>query len=256
MKNTAEHSFPTELEKAKGLEVARMVESIFKQVPLEVAAHLVDSNVVLTLAGLKGQTEFFIDIPNAADDVKIKAAMNGVGQKLNAFNSDIYADTEGRIFNAASDQRRTWPVSIYNLQALEGATANTKLKGIPIFKKSSGMNGLKQWAENAYGNFDSDDLDSEIVVGVIKGYPDQAIVDFIDYLKTNRKKKVVDSKIPYTGFYSEAQPNYDFYPEHINDPGIAKNIAQSGEILKAFYESPWHKQVASKLSFKKTPRYE
>lgn len=77
----------------------------------------------------------------------------------------------------------------------------------------------------------------ELVTGIIKGYPDTAIRDFADYTKNNRQREdIVMSHIPHTGNRDEAQPNYNFYPEHEYNSDIQENIKTAGETLQNFYE--------------------
>jgi len=56
LKNSEAVEIQNYKETLTGQEVADLVEKVFSQVPSELRQHLVDSNVVLTLAGLKGET--------------------------------------------------------------------------------------------------------------------------------------------------------------------------------------------------------
>ncbi len=238
-----------------GKEVAALVEPLFEKVDINTGCHLVDSNVVLTLAGLKPQTEFFIDADNTTEEA-IKEEI----EALNSFAGDkgIQFFTVGKIHKNPHNPKRApfQMVSVENLAGYERISKTTTIPGIAPFDKSVGWDGFPQWwsgvVEGARRYCQGDEvIMEELLTGFQKGYPEQAALDFGDYLKTGKVKKLVESHIPHTGIYNEAEPNYDFYPEHANDPNIIVNIEQSGKILEDFYKSGWHTSVEEKLSFHK-----
>lgn len=238
-------------ERMKGEQVASMVKEVFDKFPFEVTQHLVDSNVVLTLAGMKGQTEFFIDVPDESQDERIIQGINELSQKLQSIDSNIIMRLEREPFPAASDGVRTMMVNVLNLSTLEEWIQKTKLCDLPKFDKSQGFAGFDKWREDVVEKFGEDSDEQEMGVGVRKGYPDQAILDFIDWYNTGREKVKEDAKILNTGLYDEAQPIYSYYAEHANDPEIVDNENRSSEILAGFYQSQWHKEIAPRLEFKK-----
>lgn len=239
-------------ERLRGEQVANLVKQVFEKYPFEITQYLVDSNVVLTLAGLKGQTEFFIDIPDTVKDEIVMKGIKDLGAELQNINPDLIMQLTGEP-SVASDNSRSMMVNVLNLAAVEEWVSKTKLLDLPHFDKSEGLMGFEKWREEVVKKFGGDSDKEQMVIGVIKGYPDQAITDFIDWLKSGSKKKIQDVDIPHTGTYKEAGPIYSFYPEHANDPEIVSNAKQSSEVLAGFYESQWHKDVADNLSFKKGP---
>lgn len=238
-------------ERLKGEQVAKLVEKVFEKYPFDITQHLVDSNVVLTLAGMKGQTEFFIDVPDEAKDEMLKKGIKDLSAELQALDPNLMMRLEREPFEAASDKMRTMMVNVLNLATLDEWITKTKLCEFPSFDKSQGFAGYDKWREAIIEKFGEESDEEEMGVGVRKGYPDQAIIDFIDWYNTGREKEKDDANILLTGIYEEAEPIYSYYPEHVDDPEIVDNVHKSSEVLAGFYESQWHKEVAPRFDFKK-----
>lgn len=241
-----------------GAEVAELVESIFDELPIEIAQNLVDSNVVLTMAGLKPQTEFFVVVEDDESLENVKIGIERLNELLKVKNPGIRFRLDGDPFISPTDKKRTQMVDVQNLLGFEHMSKTSKLPFVIPYDRISGWEGHKNWVEKVLkkireieiGNnkdYDREQLDT-LGTGFMKGYPDQAILDYDDWLRTGRTKKTISSKIPHVGLYSEAQPNYHFYPEHLRNPDISENINAAGNILGEFYESEWHKNNESKLT--------
>ena len=241
-----------------GGKVVEIVSNNFDELPVKLRNHLVESNVVLTLAGLKPQSEFFIDIDTEEESKILANQINQLNAKFNETNPEISFLLVGDPFVSGSHKDPTpltQMISVKNLIGAERISKISKIPGMIPFEASSGWQGAEIWWHKVVANVEKLQRDNQlpqgehvsqnVLSGWMKGYPDQAILDFTDFDNTGRKKKLQDSNIPCVGIYREAQPNYDFYPEHANDPQIRENIEQAGRILKEFYESDWHRKIAS-----------
>src|SRR3989338_7091673 len=233
-----------------GGKVVEIVSNNFDELPVKLRNHLVESNVVLTLAGLKPQSEFFIDIDTEEESKILANQINQLNAKFNETNPEISFLLVGDPFVSGSHKDPkplTQMISVKNLIGAERISKISKIPGMIPFEASSGWQGAEIWWHKVVANVEKLQRDNQlpqgehvsqnVLSGWMKGYPDQAILDFTDFDNTGRKKKLQDSNIPCVGIYREAQPNYDFYPEHANDPQIRENIEQAGRILKEFYES-------------------
>jgi len=145
-------------------------------------------------------------------------------------------------------------VALENLSGIDRVSHQTKIPGIYPYDKNSGRKGYEEWLATLFKNLEAvqktgilpftDEQLTDIVGGFLKGYPDIAIYDATEWYATDRTKPMQDSQIPGTKLYDEAEPNYDFYPEHAEDPNILNDIKNAGKILEQFYKSEWHKRVS------------
>lgn len=242
-------------ESLSGEKVAEIVGTFFEKFSPELREHFVDSNVVLGLSGLKPQTEFFV----RADDEQADETLKREIEALNAVMSESLPEVRFDISSEPSSPsgnvtRRTRMVSIYNLRGYERASRTTKIPGITPFEAKEGWEEWKKWRDAIREYFaafpeEEQKMQTSIRAGFEKGYPDIANYDFADWVKSG--KKYIDlqyAKIPFAGFYEEAQPVYNFRLEHAADPSIESNIREAGEILGAFYKSDFHKQVEPQLA--------
>ena len=131
-------------------------------------------------------------------------------------------------------------------------STKTHIGGITPLDSELGWSQLEEWKKSVFNNvskkFPKKDFREEVLAGLAKGYPDTAILDYADYISSGRKRDdLVSSKIPYTGTYQEAQPNYFFYPEHQGNTDIQENIQEADLILMSFYESDWHKRIKNTM---------
>ncbi|MDO8482116.1 MAG: hypothetical protein Q7S75_03480 [bacterium] len=245
-----------------GREVANIVESVFNKIPPVLSHELVDSNIVLTLAGIKPVTSFHCSANSSTDTEMLHGGILTLNSLLSKNYPNIRFHLIGQPFNKPSGKKeRIQMASVENLQGWERVSSTTKIPGIRAFDSRSGWDGLKRWHTGVVAHLERVNYERNIptaehvppgrivLEGLELGYPDQAIFDFLDYLEKSRKPSLQDSHIPYTGTYQEHQPNYDFYPEHANNPAIQRNIAECAAVLKDFYESDWHKKISPSLDF-------
>ncbi|MBL8030052.1 MAG: hypothetical protein JNN11_02290 [Candidatus Doudnabacteria bacterium] len=248
-------------ETLSGQEVADLFQKAYAELTLNIKEHLVDSNVILTTAGLKAQTEFFVDIKGEEDAAGVQVQVNKLNELFKILNPEIKFSMVKKSISPPRRGKRQM-VSIQSLLGAERVSKISKIPGVIPFDKSTGWDGFVKWRSSIAKNFGAlqetgtkpfvdDEAYTNVLAGLMKGYPDTAIYDFAEWFPTDRSKGMQDSEIPFTGLYSEAEPNYDFYPEHANNPDIKENIQQAGKILQQFYESDWHKQITQELQHHK-----
>lgn len=237
-----------------GERVAGFVERVFSALSPELREHLVDSNVVLTLAGLKPQTEFFVTLENEECRKKIEDEVEGLNASLEAHFPEVKFHLAGEPRVKPRTQEVYQMISVENLHGYERATVSTKIPDIPPYDSKTGWEGLSKWRKTFFESFDKlpDDEKKERenqIIGIMKGYPDVAINDFMDWLRSGEKhlKGMDFAKIPFMGLYQEAEPAYEFKKEHADDPSIVANIKEAGDILRDFYRSEFHQRVAPSL---------
>ena len=240
-------------EPLSGLEVAELDAGLYEAVSPRLGSLLVESSIVLAMAGMKGNGE--------------SAARTGVaeGEKDDAFAEDIVRANEyfqrTAPFLRFSGNRKAsrhpqgfcyLGFGVTNLSGFERISRRTKLLSLSPFDASSGFDGLWEWREQVEVALEHAQRDGVIPPehllniyrdGIELGYPDQAIKDFADWYVTGRKKRLMESQISGVGTYREHEPDFDFYPEHANDPEIRACIERSERILKEFYESDWHQRI-------------
>jgi hypothetical protein len=257
-KTEAEKTEPIGPEILTGQEVADVVEKVFAKLSPEVACQLVDSNVVLTLAGMKPTTDFFIKVPTQTMVESVANEVSLLNNLIQAANKNLRVRTAGDPFISPTSKIQTQMVHMESLDGWENTTKKTKIPGVEPFNKQLGWEGYGKWYQKTWDNLEKSEREGKIIeaegmiAGLVHGYPDTAIYDFEDWYSKGREGEIEDSNIPFTGTYTEAQPNFDYYPEHADDPEIKNYIEQSGKILKEFYESEWHKKVEPSLGFHKS----
>lgn len=89
----------------------------------------------------------------------------------------------------------------------------------------------------------------DIRVGMLLGYPGQAIVSYVEAGAI--PDNLLSSDIAYFGSYDAAYVGYEFSRELEHNPSITRHQKLWSEILIAVYESPWHKNLKQEEKFKK-----
>lgn len=237
-----------------GQEVAELESKLFKVAPEYLQPHLLESNVVLVLAGFKPQSEFFISLKSKADLPKVKGGLEKLNRALEQQGTLARFEAIGQPFSPQhKPEELDAIISIESLVGYERMSHSTAIPGVPEFDSRAGWEEFEKWypgfvngVEQAQkqGKLPAEYDTAAVLSGLNKGYPDQAIYDFARWLASNKEPRLQESAIPYTGLYQEAEPNFDFFPEHADDPTIQSYIKQAGQLLKEFYESAWHQQIA------------
>jgi hypothetical protein len=225
-----------------GAETSRIIASLYDRIGPHCGSLFVEPNVVLTIAGARGHTEFFVEDPQPGDEDDLK----GLNEILEPLGMEIPSACE-------LPNSKMLCVSLENLRGYERVS---KLTRIPIFQPyeaSSGWSGWRAWHETVWKNSDRRGLSLDdhwnTIAGMTYGYPDRAIRDFNDWLASGRKIEVVFSDVPYAKTYRCAQPNFLYRPEHADDPSIRATLETWGAALRDFYDSPWHRAIAQDPEF-------
>jgi hypothetical protein len=235
-------------------ETATVISNLYQVAGLKIGSLLVDSNIVLTVAGARGQTEFFINQPNV-DDLETIEKLN---EQLLPLGMKIFKN--GEIDKRPRDGSEYQMVNLQNLKGFERVSKLTKIPGITPFDASTGWDGYEKWhwetfsrlkKMSAAGKLPFPETEVHHVIGGIdKGYPDQAIYDAVEWSgKYNRNSPIKETEIPYVSLYGGTEPNFLFHPDHADDPGIKQTVVQWGEILKNFYASAWHQKIKQDPQF-------
>lgn len=230
-----------------GQETANLAQELYNRVSPEFAKCLLHSNVILCLAGLKPHTEFFINLENAYSREKLDEDLENINNYLKSNNlpSIVYFKEQFE-----KDGKQIVMVYLDNFVGLERISKTSKIGGIKTFDSSQGFDGLMEWAKEtktalkeaeSRGEIDSAE---NIYAGLMRGYPDVALLDYATAYQNNQMDTLAEVPIRGVGIYKEAQPIYDVLPEHMDDPEVRTNVAQAEKILEEFYNSDWHKKLS------------
>ena len=241
--------------------VAEFVAPLYPRIGPELGAHLTDSNVVLTVAGLKGDTEFFVENISSRDDAsRIQGAAEEANRYFRERDVPLSLHVVGEPFQPQVG-RSCLMVGMDNHLGIELATKFSRFVGLPIYDKTTGETGLREWhqafvvwSREIASRYTTDtrtqmEIESNLLSGVVKGYPDIAVIGFTKLLLSGRKLELHDTRIIGTGTYKEAQPNFGYLPENVSDPALRHTIELSGIILSEFYASNWHRAIAQNEEF-------
>lgn len=232
-------------------ETTKLVSNIYKKLGAHIGSHLVEPNAVLTLGGLRGGGNIIVNNLTKKEKKKIKT-----------INKEL--KTQGIKFFVNKIQEGTLSdISIFNFKGLEYTTCRSKLPFIKCFNANKGFKGyinyFNQTEKRAIGYFKSKNkliekskLGSPInhlLIGIKLGYPDQALLDmYYSFIKENRTD-LISSKIAYSDYYKNPQPNFSFFKKHIDNTSITNTIKSWGNFLKAFYNTPWQKAISKNSEF-------
>lgn len=233
-------------------EIVALVSEMYSIAGPRIGAILVEANNILTFAGARGQTEFFIDNPTLEDTAAIAQLSVVMRPKGLFLEADDVMERPGRD-----------PFLMVNVQSLRGferVSRLTQIPGIHPFDLNRGLEGIDQWEKETMQSLEEEQLRGnipypktelqDILTGVTKGYPDQAIYDATEWWGVNdRTTPIADSDIAWVSKYGGAEPDFLFHPDHANDPSIRETIDKWGEILRTFYEHPWHQDLIKDPDF-------
>lgn len=201
--------------------------------------------MVLTLAGERGQTEYFRNDPQ---DIKKEADL------LNPL-----LQNQGIRLTARSSQKGHSMMNVDCLKGYEKVSENSHIPGIEPYDAASGFDGLDQWIRKTIngvrsafegGQIVAHDDPDHVFVGVVKGYPDKAVLGRTSIPDTYENKDLFHSvKIAHADQYDAALPNYTILAKDAEDPEITEHSQRWGKVLRQFYESDYHKQLAAKPEF-------
>ena len=261
------------IEQREGERVAELVEKLYQELPARFCSHLVESSVVLILAGQKGTGEYHLALPE--DKEKQREEFDALREWLERANGILEEEGHSEIKftgstesfdNAVYSIARGGEVllgGIINFKALERLTKGTQIPNIPEYDSATGMEGVNLWRRETQEalkqardrgelpNNLTDEALTDILHGVELGYPDRAILDFADWISQNEQdySRIVDSEPLFVNTYSGPLPTFAYYPEHAQDPGIQENLCKTEETLQGFYESAWHKNLENDAAF-------
>ncbi|MDQ7825156.1 MAG: DNA-binding protein [Candidatus Eremiobacteraeota bacterium] len=232
------YSSPSPPAPLSGRETSKIVAEIYNRLGPRLGSYFVEANIVLTLAGARGFTEFFVAYPRPGDDKVL--------QSLNT----MLAPRGLRIGKGIPLPGCS--CMMVGIESLHGFERISRLTGFSVytpFEASSGWEALKSWNAQVFKRAQEqglkiDDI-QDISSGIRYGYPDIAIKDFLEWRASSRKIPMVDSDIPFVKRYQCAEPNFSLKPEHRDDPDVKATVSLFGTILKDFYGSPWHRERES-----------
>jgi hypothetical protein len=232
-----------------GEETAAVYEAFYSIAGSKLGPLLIDTNVVLTMAGARGSTNLYT--PYSDPEIWHQAIL--LDQKLRPHGIAI---TPGRIPPNAPAQQQIIVLLIENLRGYAYVSERTRIPGASPFTTGAITAWVLQVAQDLvlahqYGQFSFPEsyLD-QLLDGLLEGYPDQAIVDMIDWRIKGKQAALIHAEIPYQQ-YSGCRHTFTFYPEHALDPSITQVITLWTAILTQFYTSPWFQALKNTVDFQR-----
>lgn len=234
-------------------QTVELVSMLYNELGPRIGCHLVEPNTLLALAGFRGQGNFLTHY--LTQEEKIRFAQINNQLKALGINFEVNDDVQDELVD----------IFVGNLKGLEYATGLSKLPFVKKFKADTGLMGYKDWFQHtnneakkyfqeqyAQSPFSQDSL-SHLMIGLVFGYPDQALLDLYNSREDYPAGK---SEIPFSNYYDNPEPNFSFLPEHKNDPGIVHIVNTWGNFLQTFYKSPWQQKLQNDSEFKRMRKLE
>ncbi|OHA01033.1 MAG: hypothetical protein A3C11_00975 [Candidatus Sungbacteria bacterium RIFCSPHIGHO2_02_FULL_49_12] len=223
---------------------------IYDSIGPEVGCVFVEANMVLTLADCRGQTETPIWNPDDIDRKEVEDLKKLSIEGVRSSSSEGKRPQFGPYIN----------LDVESLAGYEIATKNRKIPGILPFRAAEGWAGFDKWRKETLralefckenGSFPPYSNVAHLYHGIVKGYPDEAVLDADAYYGVLRKigKKSATSRIPLAKYYGGAQPLYTYLPKTEGSLDILEHERDWQKVLEEFYASEWHRQIAVTPAF-------
>ncbi|MBI2459754.1 MAG: hypothetical protein HYV53_04385 [Parcubacteria group bacterium] len=255
-KKAAEEYERLKLEPLSGIETTKLAAKFYEILGPELGCRLAESNIILLMSGMKG----YADMPWIKLDKEKMEKLEHANSQLENFGLEIICPKKLEGDSIISG------ITVVNFKGVERKSKITRIPGVPQYDSKLGKDGLIRWRKE----FDSSlkeaqktgkipkAVDLEILFeGIIFGYPDQAIIDFEKCLRTGRiHEDLIEadiiSSIPEAEKYQGAVPEFDYYPEHKDNPEIVEYISNAKNILNDFYQSDWFKELSQRKEFQES----
>lgn len=241
--------------------VAEIVQKIFESLPFEIGREFVQSNLILTMAGLKPTTEMYVMLNDHMTLERYARELQQLAPLLNSIDT-IIDKPIGPLIHA-SEQKPIAMVEMVSLRGVERTAKLSRFKGMPDFKSTEGLEGYQRWLgkvrqllreAQATGSIPKDYNIQYIYEGIGLGYPDQAIWDFTEALAKGDQSQLVYShqEIPDMRRHRGLLPTYAYFEKHAQDPNIVQNITTTKQFLMEFYASPAYQKIMVDKRWKTT----
>lgn len=238
-----------------GPRAAVVGEAIYRACGPRLGAALVQANVVLTLGGYRGQTEFGLVNPSPGDERLVPVA-DLVGRRYGVrFRTHPGRDYLDR------------PLIMVEVESLPGYAYGSAWRAMPGtmgFHERAGWAGLGSWQRKVYRGVQLARARGEIpalvdvghaFTGVIKGYPGVAILRYLEAVALEvDEETMIDSDLPLARAYECGEPNYDFPPDICDHPDILAHRQLWNDALLEFYTSEWHLAIRHDDAFREARR--
>ena len=233
-----------------------ILQTLSKIVGPATTAYFIAPNTVLTLSGARGIADgVFYSSDKTTRDMwrqEITAAMDALKTLVNVYS---YSVEEAK--NPSGDTYVTYAFLLR--EGLEYSLMNTQLLSVspdqllhqatPATLSQVIKDNLKQ--ESVAKPYSDQDR-SYIATGLMLGYPDKAIIGSIGqwwHQGDPFASRMIEADIRGAGYYRCPQPVYSYPRSLAADPDIMQHEALWSSILKDFYESDFHRNLAQNIEF-------
>jgi hypothetical protein len=210
------------------------VTDSFSSIPISESKQFLHSSALLVLAGFKPGT--FYSLPNT-NDQKTNEIINKLNSisfrrfKIFHFDSKFIVKRKG----CSHKERQIYMV---NLQALYNKVNSSTIKDIPKLK-STKFEDFINWYKNICEKFMGDKStwgnDGQTMLnGFIHGYPDRAILDYMEARKSNTTNNLVPAIIPRV-LHSETDiftANFYLFKESLANLDVKRYLERAGNLLE------------------------
>lgn len=205
----------------RGESLTRLVEGCYQRAGAKAGEIFLHANVLLTLADCRGETCVPISDLAPADVDNLLA----VNELLAPHRIGIHTTPRREL------------LVLFSEAGLSRTTAQSSLAGIQPSSGNPRWRSLTCASLQAEGYYDW----TMVLSGVLHGYPDQAVLDFDEWLRSGRRLALEAAPIWGVDTYPCAQPVFDYFPHHRQDPDIRGICELWSEVLKEFYLGAWHR---------------
>lgn len=222
--------------------VAAKACAAFSELHPDAGLALFEPNMILAMADMKPLTYFPLYDASQRDIADVKEQFKQLVPSLGLHVFDV----------EPIDLKRCKVdfIHVVNFPALEGVTHQTTIANILPFTVGERSDGdalsvqFDEWYEEMDKRFSQPLSENSVfskkhlLNGVLYGYPDRAILDYVHAL-IHGAKNLVLTVIPLTeDYYHPFSVNFQIYPNHIRETSIFTYIITAGSILRGFYKNP------------------
>jgi len=218
----------------RGAALVELIKNCWLQAGSGPGKFFLHANVVLTLAHCRGETEIYVE-------------------GLAASQKDLLLTTAELLKSHGTVFQRIKPPNLLVFRSRNGLRRTALQSRLPEISACSELrDDHPEWRSQLAGRLEQGPYFdwATVMCGLLRGYPDRALLDFDQWLQSGRSPALEAAPILGADLYKCAQPVFDYLPEHRDDPGIVGVVGLWSEILREFYLSEWHLSVNPAASAK------
>ncbi|HEY4000573.1 MAG TPA: hypothetical protein VGO93_17010, partial [Candidatus Xenobia bacterium] len=221
----------------------RLFLQVYRIAGPRIGCRLVDPADLLTLSGSRGLTSWNMRWPVlTGDDLQRLEAVDRLlaPQGISVECSGPSLDEE-----------------MVNLAGVERMCRTSHMPATIPYDSQTGWVGYYQWQTQQMNAYDQQapvpqQNRDHVYYGLMLGYPDRAILGYMQYDSSSQNARTIASDIPFTSYYECGVPSFNFLPDDL--AAVQPTIKAWGRLLQAIYRHPAMVRLDADPAFRQARR--